>query len=266
MPITIKQNKVKFKDPTQQGYIEFNAVGDKTTSQLKQELQETADAIRTNWPDNYDNLTEKVNNLVKFQSSQPPTDSTTQIWVDTSNEIEQIGIPTLEDFNEFKDNIRVNLSTISISDAQLLEHFNILVLDNCHTIQIANYNNLGEKTHVEISLADFQKLKSIINYYNSITPFSAQEMASLRNLLPDIETEPYTGDDNDEDPIITPGTDPNNNPDPNSNPNSNPSQQQAPPENEEPIETPEIDPNNYPDPDPNQEPVAEQPAAEQPAD
>lgn len=97
MPITINQNKVKFKHPTQQGFIEFNSVAEKTTEQLKEELRETATEISASWPQNAQDLTNKVNQLVKFQNTAPATSSATQIWVDTSNNTEQVGIPTLED-------------------------------------------------------------------------------------------------------------------------------------------------------------------------
>lgn len=112
MPITINQNKVKFKHPTQQGFITFNTVASETSQQLVAALQQKADAIKgTDWPseaievnNSVQEITNKVNNLVKFQDTAPSTSSTTQVWVDTSSSAEQVGIPTLEDialvFNE----------------------------------------------------------------------------------------------------------------------------------------------------------------------
>lgn len=115
MPITIKQNKVKFKHPTQQGFIEFNSIAEKSTDQLKEELRDTANEIKASWPEHSQELTTKVNELVKFQDTQPATSSATQIWVDTSDKVERIGIPTYEELSDLKSDFEKYVSMDSDS-------------------------------------------------------------------------------------------------------------------------------------------------------
>ena len=131
MPVTINQNKVKFKHPTQQGFIAFDTVASETSQQLQAQLQQKATEIRQSWPENYDNLTSKVNNLVKFQDTAPSTSSTTQVWVDTSSNAEQVAIPTMEEFNSLKNSVlTVNATPVSTSN---LSQWTDLTLDKTNT-------------------------------------------------------------------------------------------------------------------------------------
>ena len=136
MPITINQNKVKFKNPDGPGFIEFDTIAGETTQQLVAELQQRADDIRgTNWPakavevnNSVQEITNKVNNLVKFQDTVPSTSSTTQVWVDTSNNIPQIGIPTYQEFTDLI-NITSNSLLTDIAFSWATENAYIKIAD-----------------------------------------------------------------------------------------------------------------------------------------
>lgn len=107
MPVTIKQNKVKFKHPTQQGFIEFNSISEPTTAELQKHLRQVGQEVKNTIPKNYETLNNRVNNIVKFSDTQPNTEAT-QIWVDTSNTTNAIAVPTMQEFNNLKDQVENN--------------------------------------------------------------------------------------------------------------------------------------------------------------
>ena len=97
MPVTIQKNKVKFKDPNNQGYITFDALASETSAELVAALNTRANAIKNgNWPATSQELTTKVNDLVKIQNAEPATTSTTQVWVNPT--ATTTAIPTYEEF------------------------------------------------------------------------------------------------------------------------------------------------------------------------
>lgn len=124
-------------------------------------------------------------------------------------------------------NTTLQLSTIELSERVIpILNKKMLQLTNCDGMMFEDQDQPG--SYFNISTENFETLKNIAVHYKTITPFTANEMSLLRNLI------------------------------------GSQGEESAPPENEDPTETPGEDPNNNPDPDPNQEPAAEQPAEETP--
>ena len=104
MPVTIQKNKVKFKDPNNQGYISFDAIAGETSAQLVASLNARAEEIKNgNWPATSQELTTKVNDLVKIQNNEPATTSTTQVWVNPT--ATSTAVPTYEEFTGLSDSV-----------------------------------------------------------------------------------------------------------------------------------------------------------------
>lgn len=109
MPVTINKNKVKFKDPNNQGYISFDAIAGETSAQLVASLNARAEEIKNgNWPATSQELTTKVNDLVKIQNNEPATTSTTQVWVNPT--ATTTAIPTYAEFTELKNAVERNFT------------------------------------------------------------------------------------------------------------------------------------------------------------
>lgn len=53
MPITINQNKVKFKDPNNAGFIAFDAIAGETSAELEANLRAVGQEVLDTIPDGY---------------------------------------------------------------------------------------------------------------------------------------------------------------------------------------------------------------------
>lgn len=95
--------------------------------------------------------------------------------------------------NNIKNNLDTLNSTIYLSTMELHETYtsglnkNILNIDNCDGITLTRYHSeepIGERSKsVSLTIQELKDLLSMLQYYQSITPFTAEEIAQIRNNL-----------------------------------------------------------------------------------
>ena len=100
MPITIKQNLFKYKNPTTGQYQSIDAVTDATTSERIAAIEAAGASVLDEIPASYTDLS---SNLITMQETQP-TNEYNKMWIKNGTSYQ---VPTVDDFNSAisKDNI-----------------------------------------------------------------------------------------------------------------------------------------------------------------
>ena len=92
MPITIKQNIFKYKNPTTGQYQSVDAVAETTTSEQIAAIQEAGANVLDEIPASYTDLS---SNLITMQETQP-TNEYNKMWIKNGTSYQ---VPTMDDFN-----------------------------------------------------------------------------------------------------------------------------------------------------------------------
>ena len=128
MPITIKQNVFKYKNPTTGQYQSIDAVADTTTSEQIAAIQAAGAEVLNDIPASYTDLS---SNLITMQDTQP-TNTYNKMWIKNGTSYQ---IPTTEDVNHaifavtgtLKSNITSsgNIFTQSANDSRITSSTNV---------------------------------------------------------------------------------------------------------------------------------------------